>query len=297
MTPSEVGPLALVAFGSRSVCAQLRLDLLGLVLVIGEGGVELGTIDVGISFQDPGFGLALLVEEDHLSAIEEDCAKGYLMQAHTWGLEFLDDGTLLTDGFGGLRIWDSAHGTSQLLRSCDPASFRGEQDAWHGFTLSRDERLGVRILSWTDPEAPSKLTVLDLAGGNDIEIVSHGNRLWWYAALDPTGQTLVTGDKDGLVRAGPITGEEPHLLYGHSGRVNEVAVSPDGRWIASASADGTLRLWPMPAGPPLHTLPYETLLSKLRALTNLRVVADPGSEPGYKLEIGPFPGWAHLPEW
>jgi len=53
----------------------------------------------------------------------------------------------------------------------------------------------------------------------------------------------------------------------------------------------------MPVGPPLHTLPYDALLTRLRALTNLRVVPDPASATGYKLEPGPFPGWANAPEW
>lgn len=49
--------------------------------------------------------------------------------------------------------------------------------------------------------------------------------------------------------------------------------------------------------PPLHTLPYDELLEKLRRLTNLRVVPDPGSPTGYRVEPGPFPGWADMPEW
>jgi hypothetical protein len=49
--------------------------------------------------------------------------------------------------------------------------------------------------------------------------------------------------------------------------------------------------------PPLHTLPYAELITKLRALTNLQVVADPAAATGYKLEVGPFPGWKDVPTW
>jgi len=36
---------------------------------------------------------------------------------------------------------------------------------------------------------------------------------------------------------------------------------------------------------------------RLRAVTNLRVVPDEQSANGYRIEIGPFPGWAKVPEW
>jgi WD40 repeat protein len=100
------------------------------------------------------------------------------------------------------------------------------------------------------------------------------------------------------VRVGPVDGSEPHRLCCHAGRIFTVAVSPDGQWIASA-AGGEIRLWPMPdvTKPPLHTLPHDELMARLRALTNLQVVEDPASPTGYKLDIGPFPGWKDLPSW
>ncbi|HEY7817211.1 MAG TPA: hypothetical protein VIG29_03255 [Vicinamibacteria bacterium] len=49
--------------------------------------------------------------------------------------------------------------------------------------------------------------------------------------------------------------------------------------------------------PPLHSLPREDLLVTLREQTNLRVVPDPASPAGYKLESGPFRGWKRVPRW
>ncbi len=117
-------------------------------------------------------------------------------------------------------------------------------------------------------------------------------------AMNAEGTMAVTGDGNGVIRVGPISGEEPHLLLGNESEIYDVAVDPGGRWIASAS--GTeVRLWPMPdlSKPPLHTLPHDHLIAKLKTLTNLRVVRDEESATGWKVEVGPFPGWETVPSW
>ena len=108
----------------------------------------------------------------------------------------------------------------------------------------------------------------------------------------------VTCDTNGVIRVGPVTGEEPHLLFGHDGEA-VLAIDPLGRWIASGGQDLTIRLWPMPdlSKPPLHTLPREELIAKLKTLTNLRVVRDEESPTGWKLTHDPFPGWETVPTW
>ena len=94
-------------------------------------------------------------------------------------------------------------------------------------------------------------------------------------------------------------GDEPHILAGHAGKVDRLAISPDLRWIASTGEDNTLRLWPMPDldEPPLHALPHDELMAKLKSLTNLRAVRDDKSATGWAIELGPFPGWKDLPTW
>jgi WD40 repeat protein/DNA-binding winged helix-turn-helix (wHTH) protein len=220
----------------------------------------------------------------------EECSWGSEWEGFVWGMEFLGDGRLLTVGAGGVLIWDLEHGTSESLRSCTEPKFR-----W--MRLSADAaRERFLILVYDTSARLSTLSSFDLVTRSFHEIQSHGNRLS-AVALDPTGTVVVTGDFDGVVRAGPITGGEPHLLYGHELEISSVAVSPDGKWIASGSQDGTIRLWPMPKGQPFHALAYEKLLDRIRAMTNLRLVADEATDTGYRIEVGPFPGWRKVPEW
>jgi len=60
-------------------------------------------------------------------------------------------------------------------------------------------------------------------------------------------------------------------------------------------------VWPMPDldRPPFHTLPYDDLMVRLKAMTNLRAVPDPESHTGYSLEVdvAAYNGWAEVPEW
>ena len=95
-----------------------------------------------------------------------------------------------------------------------------------------------------------------------------------------------------------MSGEEPRLLLGHEGRVTGLVISPDGRWIYSAGGTD-IRRWSMPdlSNPPLHTLRREELIAKLETFTNLRAVREGGSDTGWKLEVGPFPGWETVPTW
>ncbi len=118
-------------------------------------------------------------------------------------------------------------------------------------------------------------------------------------ALDPAGEIAAVGSIDGLIRVGAVAGGEPHLLAGHRGPVEKVAISPDLRWVASAGTDGTLRLWPMPelSKPPLHTLPHDELVARLKSLTNLRAAQDEQDATGWRIEVGPFPGWKEVPTW
>jgi WD40 repeat protein len=60
-----------------------------------------------------------------------------------------------------------------------------------------------------------------------------------------------------------------HVLRGHDGRINAVAISPDNRWLVTGSLDKTARLWDLnakdPAANPVVLRDYEGLVSAWRS--------------------------------
>jgi len=210
-------------------------------------------------------------------------------------LAFSEDGRLISGGTGGVFRYAVPPDSGAVLSG--ETLFAA---AAAGFAPSPDGRKLLILATNRDgfPIDYDEVVLFDLVERISRKITTHGEKLF-TATFDSTGRIIVTGDHDGIVRAGSVTGEEPHLLLGgHSSWVQSVAVSADKRWIASAGEQG-LFLWPMPdvTKPPLHTLPHAALLAKLDALTNLRVVRDPSASTGWKLDVGPFPGWKDVPSW
>jgi WD40 repeat protein len=158
--------------------------------------------------------------------------------------------------------------------------------------LSQDSRLV--LLGAND----GRLWTQDLITGETHELTAHAER-WSWAIFDTHNEIVVSVDEKGGIRVGPVTGEEAHLLQGTERKIRAVAISPDSRWIATGGGDAAIHLWPMPdlTRPPLHTLPREELIAKLKTLTNLRAVRDETSSTGWKIELGPFPGWETVPTW
>jgi WD40 repeat protein len=217
----------------------------------------------------------------------------------TWfpALAFARDGSLLVAwtrlGVVRLTLPTDPAGTvtSETVYAADRCTFASTPDGRY-LLIAASHRPGTEMMLDLD-----ELLLADLEAGTSRPINTHGAHIS-SLAIEPSGRVIMTGDTRGVVRVGLATGEKPHLLLDGSSAVHAVALSRDGRFVASASEEGA-RLWPMPdlTKPPLHTLPHDELIAKLKTLTNLRAVRDEESSTGWKIEVGPFPGWETVPEW
>ena len=200
-------------------------------------------------------------------------------------LVFTPDGRLISAGDGGVFIWQLETGGCRSLRTGRAAAMAASRDGRFLLTGGeQDHERGEAVLYDLERNTSRRLDWFGQAG---------------RVALDPSGRIAAVAGffGRGPARVGPVSGETPHLLVGPDS-FQRLAVSPDGKWVASTTLnDNAIHLWPVPQGQPFHTLPYAELLDRLRALTNLRAVRDQASSAGYRIELGPFPGWEKAPTW
>ena len=98
-------------------------------------------------------------------------------------------------------------------------------------------------------ESNGTIPIWEIASGRKLMTLRHHTSWVWSVLFaphpyDPEQQILVSVSDDYQVKLWDLqTGNPLRTLLGHQRSVNTLALSPDGRWIASGSQDATIRLW------------------------------------------------------
>jgi WD40 repeat protein len=144
--------------------------------------------------------------------------------------DFLQSGL---DMLTRLTVWD-------LAAKGKPRKFAAPGGYPAAFAFTPD---GRRLVSLKDHQ----LHVWDVASGELRRVIkSPAKEILNKLAVTPDGRFAVTAGTDRLVRVFDLeSGKVAKEFAGHEGWIEAVAVSPDGKWLASASPEAPVYLWPL----------------------------------------------------
>ncbi len=157
---------------------------------------------------------------------------------HTWpifGVVFSPNGRYLASCSSDSTVRISDWANNQSLHVLEPrhagrvASVAYSRDGKQLASASWDRTIKV----WDSATWKLLDEVSDPTGGVLCVAYGQNRRLAW-------------GSTDSTLKVWDGQGTETHILRGHTSWIQAVAISPDGNWIASASLDGTVKVWNAP---------------------------------------------------
>ncbi len=167
---------------------------------------------------------------------------------------FSPDGRRLASANGGvytpgeIKLWDAADGRELLRLPAHTTPVRG-------LAFSPDGRQLASAAGGISPGGnmlPGEVKIWDAADGRQLLCIPGNEASDWHLAFTSVAfspaaagprRRLAFADGYTVRVCDPATGKEPFTVGKHPNRVNCVAFSPDGRFLASGSGDGTAKVW------------------------------------------------------
>ncbi|HLJ93719.1 MAG TPA: sigma-70 family RNA polymerase sigma factor [Gemmataceae bacterium] len=142
-----------------------------------------------------------------------------------------------------VHVWDFESGKEirqLIVPRGDENSKQGEYaNGIIGMAFTHD---GQTLATVVFPPTDKAFRTWDMTTGKELRGFGPPLSSCWLA-FSPDGKILATAGSNSIRLWDPRSGQERELTKGHQGPIRGLAVSPNGRLVASASEDGTVHLW------------------------------------------------------
>jgi WD40 repeat protein/DNA-binding SARP family transcriptional activator len=277
-------------------------ELIGLPNPPGLGGVEFSPDDgtlvtsgapgaVSVWDVDTGREQRTFEAAEHVSRLDIDPSGTYLATAgsagaklyefssgevigtlvegvNTFDVDFGPQGLLAVASIDGVRLWESHTGAGEVISEL------------HGISVAFDPAGTLLAMGLSEPAIQAFVEIRELDSGETIAtLTEHSTNLVRGLAFNQDGDLMATASDDTTAILWDATSFEPlHRLEGHSAAVLNAAFDPSRREIATASADGTVKIWNVETGILRLTLSAPGALSDIAYSPDGRYLAAIGPE-------------------